>query len=215
MNAKQANVLLALLVVVLRVLLLVPRGKGKLGAFIVSSLQEQLLKAGLTDAKTAKAVNKEKRKQAKANKGHATPAIDEIKQAARQAAKDKADRARAMNAERDAKASHKAINAQIAQLITTHQENRTGGDVSFNFTDGKKIKKLLVTPHQQARLISGLLKIVKRGDAYAVIPAPIADKIAQRDPKRIINCRGSHEPELTEEEKDWYKDFEIPDDLDW
>ena len=183
----------------------------------MSSLQEQQLKAGLADAKTAKAVNKEKRKQAKANKGHGTPAVDEVKQAARQAAKEKADRARAMNAERDAKASHKAINAQIAQLITTHQEHRAGAgaDVSFNFTDGKKIKKLLVTSHQQTRLISGLLKIVKHGDAYAVIPAPIADKIAQRDANRIIDCRGSNEPELTEEEKDWYKGFEIPDDLDW
>lgn len=181
----------------------------------MSSLQEQLLKAGLTDAKAAKAVNKEKRKQAKANKGHATPAVDEIKHAARQAAKEKADRAKVMNAERDAKASQKAINAQIAQLIATHQESRATGDVSFNFTDGKKIKKLLVTPRQQARLISGLLKIVKHGDAYAVIPAPIADKIAQRDPNRVINCQSTAEPELTEEEKDWYKDFEIPDDLDW
>lgn len=181
----------------------------------MSSLQEQLLKAGLADAKKAKAVNKEKRKQAKANKGHATSGVDEIKQAARQAAKDKADRAKVMNAERDAKASHKAINAQIAQLITTHQENRATGELSFNFTDGKKIKKLMVTARQQARLVSGLLKIVKHGDAYAMIPAPIADKIAQRDPSRVINCRSSNEPALTEEEKDWYKDFEIPDDLDW
>lgn len=181
----------------------------------MSSLQEQLLKAGLADAKQAKAVNKEKRRQAKAKKGHAAAASDDVKLAVRQATKEKADRAKAMNAERDAKARHKAINAQITQLVTVHQESRTNGDVSFNFADGKKIKKLLVTSRQQARLISGLLKIVKHGDTYSLLPAPIADKIAQRDTSRVINCRGNQEPELTEEERDWYKGFEIPDDLDW
>jgi len=55
----------------------------------------------------------------------------------------------------------------------------------------------------------------KLGDAYSLIPAPIADKIAQRDPSRVIDCRRSNEPELTAEEQEWYKDFDIPDDLDW
>ena len=56
---------------------------------------------------------------------------------------------------------------------------------------------------------------MKQGDRYELVPSPIADKIAQRDAARMIDCRGSNEPELTEDEKDWYKNFEIPDDLDW
>lgn len=182
---------------------------------MVSSLQDQLLKAGLASAKEATAINKEKRKQAKARKGRNNPAVDEAKEAARQAAKHKAEHAKTMNAERDALANRKAVNAQIKQLISTHEENHSGGDISFNFTDGSKIKKLLVSARQQSRLVAGLLKIVKQGDSYALVPSPIADKIAQRDADRVINCRGNNEPELTAEEKEWYKDFEIPDDLDW
>lgn len=182
---------------------------------MAGSLQDQLLKAGLADGKKAKAMNKEKRKQAKVAKQDRGKTTDEIKEGARQAALAKAARDRELNAARDDAAQRKAINAQIRQLIEAHLEPRGRGDIDFNFTDGKKIKKLLVTARQRARLTSGLLKIVKQGDQYELVPAPIADKIAQRDADRVIDCRGDNEPELTEEEKDWYKDFEIPDDLDW
>ena len=182
---------------------------------MAGSLQDQLLKAGLADTKQAKAIQKEKRKQGKVAKEHRHEKIDEVKAAARQAAAAKAARDRSLNQERNEAAARKAINAQIKQLIEVHREARTEGSLDFNFTDGKKIKKLSVTGQQRARLISGLLKIVKSGDRYELVPAPIADKIAQRDPGRVIDCRGDNEPELTEQEKDWYKDFEIPDDLDW
>ena len=182
---------------------------------MAGSLQDQLLKAGLADSKQAKAINKEKRKQGKVAKDRRHEATDEIKAAARQAAADKAARDRSLNQARDEAAARKAINAQIKQLIHTHSEQRAGSGIDFNFTDGKKIKKILVSGQQRARLVSGLLKIVKSGDRYELVPAPIADKIAQRDAERVIDCRGENEPALTEEEKDWYKDFEIPDDLDW
>lgn len=182
---------------------------------MAGSIQDQLLKAGLADDKKAKAIKKEKRQEAKAIKGGRQVPTDDLKEAARLAALEKAARDRALNAARNESAQRKAINAQIKQLIDVHQESRSQGEIDFNFTDGKKIKKILVTERQRARLVSGLLKIVKQGDQYAVVPSPIADKIAQRDPERVIDCRGSNEPELTAEEKDWYKDFEIPDDLDW
>ncbi len=182
---------------------------------MAGSLQDQLLKAGLSDSKKAKAVNKEKRQQAKAAKSGKQPVVDELKESMRQQAAAKAARDRELNASKNEAALRKAINAQIKQLIEVHQESRDGGAVDFNFSDGKKIKKMLVHERQRSRLVSGLLKIVKQGDRYELVPSPIADKIALRDAERVIDCRGSNEPELTEEEKDWYKDFEIPDDLDW
>ena len=113
------------------------------------------------------------------------------------------------------KALRKAINAQIRQLVEMHRVDRSRGDIAFNFTDGKAIKKLYVNALQQKQLASGLLAIVKQGDQYEVLPAPIADKIAQRDPARVIDCRESDAAALTEEEQEWYKDYEIPDDLMW
>ena len=182
---------------------------------MAGSLQDQLLKSGLTDAKKAKALDKEKRKQAKAvRRGSAAP-DDEIKRAAQEAALARAERARALNAERDEAALRKSINAQIKQLINVYKEHRDSGDTDFNFSDGRHIKKIMITPKQKTKLIAGLLKIVKQGDRYELVPSPVADKIAQRDAERVIDCRGSNEPELTEEEKEWYRDYEIPDDLDW
>ena len=182
---------------------------------MAGSIQDQLVKAGLSDTKKLKAVKKEKRKQPKLAKGTRDHPTDEIKEAARQAALDKANRARELNAANNEAGHRKAINAQIKQLIAVHQEPRDHGDIHFNFTDGNKVKKILVTAPQRGKLIAGLLKIVKQGDRYELVPSPIADKIAQRDADRMIDCRGSNEPELTEDEKDWYKNFEIPDDLDW
>ena len=179
------------------------------------SLQDQLLKAGLADAQKAKSISKEKRKKDKVAKHLRSEVNSEVQAAVREAAEAKAARDKALNAEQNAAALRKAINAQIKQLIAQHRESRGAGQDAFNFTDGKKIKKLYVDAGQRRRLVAGLLKIVKQGDQYELLPAPIADKIAQRDPTRIIDCRASGEPELTTEEKEWYADFEIPDDLDW
>jgi uncharacterized protein len=48
-----------------------------------------------------------------------------------------------------------------------------------------------------------------------VLPRPVADKIADRDSGRVIVCGEIEDATLTEEERDWYQDYEIPDDLMW
>ncbi|XP_039275871.1 uncharacterized protein YaiL-like [Nilaparvata lugens] len=61
------------------------------------------------------------------------------------------------------------------------------GDIGFNFTDGNLIKKILVDKATQTQLIHGRLAIARlvvenREECeYAIIPASVADKIAQRD----------------------------------
>ena len=89
------------------------------------------------------------------------------------------------------------------------------GDIGFNFTDGKKVKKVYVNALEHKQLGAGVLAIVKQGDQYEIVPSQVADKIAERDPDRIIAKTISEEVELTQEEQDWYKDHEIPDDLMW
>lgn len=182
---------------------------------MANSLQEQLLKAGLVDKDKAKTINKTKRKEAKAAKGRGIDIVNESREAALNAAKEKAAKDRALNASLNEAAQRKAINAQIKQLIEIHSIARDKGDIAFNFTDGTKVKKIYVTPKQQNQLSCGVLSIAKQGDQYAIIPSPIADKIAQRDASRVINCRDSEAPAMTAEEEEWYKDFEIPDDLMW
>lgn len=93
------------------------------------------------------------------------------------------------------------------------------GDISFNFTDGNLIKKVLVDKTTQKQLINGRLAIARlvagadRESEYAIIPAVVADKITQRDASYIV-----FSGELTQEAKDEddpYADFVVPDDLMW
>ena len=181
---------------------------------MAGSLKDQLLKAGLTDEKKARQLDKEKRKQAKVARSSGVELVNEAREAALKARADQVEKDRALNQARDSKAQRKAINAQIKQLIETNKI-RSSGDIGFNFTDGKKVKKVYVSAMDQKQLAAGRLGIVKQGDKYEIVPWPVAEKIAERDDSRVINCSDSSEPELNEEEKDWYKDYEIPDDLMW
>jgi uncharacterized protein len=182
---------------------------------MAGSLQDQLLKAGLADAGKAKQLAKEKRKQSRVARRAGQELVDENKEAARQALAERARRDRELNQALNDKARRKAINAQIKQLIETNKLARGRGEIGFNFSDGKKVKTLYVTAMEQKQLSAGRLAIVKQGDQYEMLPRPVADKIAERDSSRVITLSAAAEVSLSEEEQDWYKDYEIPDDLMW
>lgn len=182
---------------------------------MAGSLQDQLLKSGLADGKKAKKLAKEKRKEVNVARHAGVELLDESKEAAAQARAEKVQRDRELNQALNSKAQRKAINAQIKQLIETNKLQKGQGDVGFNFSDGKKVKSLYVTALEQKQLSKGVLSIVKQGDQYEILPRQVADKIAERDPDRIINCEEHTDVVLTDEEQDWYKDYDIPDDLMW
>ena len=178
----------------------------------MASLQEQLLKAGIVDEKKAKQVNKDKRKQAKQTpKGQAQ--VDETRQQALAAKAEKAARDREINRQQQAAAEQKALAAQIKQLIDINRVDRQDGDQAYQFTDGKKIKKIYVTELMHSQLSKGLLAIAKLNEQYELVPAAVADKIKQRDPLTIVS---QNQPSAdTVDEDDPYADFQIPDDLTW
>jgi uncharacterized protein YaiL (DUF2058 family) len=93
------------------------------------------------------------------------------------------------------------------------------GNIDFNFTDNNLIKKIVVDKTTQTQLISGRLAIARlvvdgaSESQYAIIPASVADKIAQRDADSIVlNSALSQEEQ---DEDDPYADFKVPDDLMW
>lgn len=178
----------------------------------MASLQDQLLKAGLIDEKKAKKVGKEKRKAAKVQRRSGEPSVDEAKLQAQKAREEKAERDRQLNAERQAELEKRAITAQIKQLIEVNRQPKNSGDIAYNFTDGGKIKKLYVSPLLQKRLTNGQLAIVKLGEGYELVPAQVAEKIAQRDASYVVALNTRQE---TPDEDDPYADYQIPDDLMW
>ena len=178
----------------------------------MASLQDQLLKAGIVDKKKAKEIKKEQRKQAKQQpKGHAQ--VDEAKEQARLALEKKSEQDRKMNKELQAQAEKKAIQAQVIQLIKINKINRGSGEIAYQFTDEKKIKKLYVTGELQQQLIRGQIAIARLGESYELVPAPVAEKIQQRNEAAIVLLNQKDSQEVDED--DPYADYQIPDDLMW
>lgn len=178
----------------------------------MASLQDQLLQAGIVDQKKAKAIKKEKHKKAR-QQPKGTAQIDETKEQARRALAEKSNRDRQINKQQQAEAEKKAINAQIIQLIKMNRVNRQGGEIAYQFSDGKKIKKLYVTTPLQQQLIKGQLAIASLGADYELVPTAVAQKIRQRNESVIVLLNSDQTTELVED--DPYADYQIPDDLMW
>ncbi|NVK55391.1 MAG: DUF2058 domain-containing protein [Alteromonadaceae bacterium] len=182
----------------------------------MASLQDQLLKAGLADKSKAKQARADKRKKQKLKNKGAVVSEDENKLAAQQTAEAKKQRDRELNQQRQAELEKKAVVAQIKQLITVNQQPKGKGDTLLNFTDNNVVKRMYVSEAVHKLVVDARLAVVKLDDDYALIPTPVADKIAERDESVVI-----YRADLREENKqksaedDWYADYEIPDDLTW
>lgn len=176
------------------------------------SLQEQLLKAGLVDKNKAKQVHQEKAKQKKVERKTGVQSVDSSRLAAQEAQRKQAERARELNAERDAQATQKAILAQITQIVQQNRQAKGAGDIAYNFTYANKIERIYVSKDVQGHLIAGRLVIVGQQDGFELVPRVIADKIAERDPGRVVQVKKSSREV---EEDDPYAEFKIPDDLMW
>ncbi|NVE01488.1 DUF2058 domain-containing protein [Massilia sp. BJB1822] len=176
------------------------------------SLQEQLMKAGLADKKKAQKINQDKSKQRKVERQTGTQSVDETRLAAQEMQRKNAERAREMNAQRDAAANQKAIMAQIVQMVEKNRQNKGKGDIAYNFTYGTKIERIHVSAEVQAHLIAGRLAIVCLGENYELVPKVIAEKIAERDAMLVVQVKKAN----TEvDEDDPYAAYKIPDDLMW
>jgi uncharacterized protein YaiL (DUF2058 family) len=177
---------------------------------MADSLQDQLRKAGLVNEKKLK---KAKRQQhAVEMERKAQGGANTAQQEAQRARAAKAAHDRELNAQRDAAATARAIAAQVKQLIETSRQSRDGGNVAFNFVDGTRVTKILVTPTHQNHLAGGRLAIVRYGTGYELVPRQVADKIAQRDPAAVLFCNDAPAAPAAD---DPYAKYQIPDDLDW
>lgn len=182
------------------------------------SLQEQLLKAGLTDKKKVTQAKREKHKKVKQQQKHKVAEVNENKQAAEQALALKQEKDRQLNLQNKQLAEEKAVAAQIKQLIEINRQPKGKGDIVCNFTDNNIIKRMYVDQVTQSRISAGKLAIVKYAQGYEIVPMPVANKIAQRNQSAVVYradvLENKAEAEKTEED-DWYAEYDIPDDLSW
>ncbi len=178
----------------------------------MASLQEQLLKAGMVDKNKVRQVNQDKSKQKKVERRTGAETVDEARLAALELQRKNAERAREMNAQRDAAAHQKAILAQIAQMVQKNRQSKGNGDIAYHYTHGTRIERMYVSAAVQAHLMAGRLVIVVQGGGPELVPRVIADKIAERDASMVVRVNKASN---VVEEDDPYAAFQIPDDLMW
>jgi len=180
-----------------------------------NSLQDQLKKAGLVDDKKAKQLKRAKSKQEKLDRKTRNPSVDQARLELERAKSEKIERDRQLNLEKNKKAEHIALAAQIKQLVEMNIVAKEG-DQKFNFTDAGVIKHIYVSQKQIDQLSRGALSIVAQKDgqslSYVLVPMVVAEKIEQRDAQAVIF---KAQKNTSSEEDDFYADFQIPDDLTW
>jgi uncharacterized protein YaiL (DUF2058 family) len=146
---------------------------------MAGSLKDQLVKAGLVSADRARKVEREvrveqqARRRAKSPKGgggkgaaaqSAKPApLDEAKQRALEAMREKAVRDRALAQAVADKAAAKAQRAEIKQIILQNDQRvkqAKDDDVAYNFVHGKRVKRIYLPKAQRDQIVGGTLIIV-------------------------------------------------------
>lgn len=175
------------------------------------TLQEQMLKAGLVSSKKVAKVQRTAKKS-RVQAREAREAVEENK-------KSQQERDKQLSEQQKQATLAKEFKAQVKQLIEMNRISIHKGSIDFNFTDGNLIKKIAVDKPTQTQLINGRLAIARltvdgNGDShYAIIPAIVAEKIAQRDASSIVLHSALTEEQ--QDEDDPYADFKVPDDLMW
>ena len=173
----------------------------------MSSLSDQLLKAGLvTKEQVEKAAEKPKRKnkqknQSSINKKHSRSKVKAVKKQSsstreqtdlekfyQERAKTEArEKQAAIRAKKEAARIKKEINAKVNSLISANLLNDETAEIRYNFVIGTTIKYLFVTEQQQQQLMDGKLAITFLGGKRSLIPIEIAQKILELNPNKIVN----------------------------
>jgi uncharacterized protein YaiL (DUF2058 family) len=172
------------------------------------SLQEQLLKSGLTTDAKAKQIRSEKRKQQRQNNAGGE---DEARRLAQKAREEQAARDRELSLLRKEQAEQKEIAAQIKQLIDLNRKYQDDDGIAYKFSDNNKVKSVYVSEVMRDQISSGRLAIVKWGRQYEVVPADVALKIKARNESCVLVLNDRVEEKID----DAYAAYQVPDDLIW
>lgn len=177
--------------------------------------QEQLLKAGLVSKQQVNKVNQEKRKKNKQrpSKKQARAAVNENQLRAQQAAEKKAQRDRELNRKKEEQARNKAISMEINELIKRNKIKRDEKcELAYNFEHQGKVKRLYINEEMKKGILEGKIGIARIDGNYELVPKSVAEKIRERNEKRIVLFDAA--PEQVDED-DPYAEYQVPDDLTW
>ena len=178
---------------------------------VAKSLQEQLRQAGIASQKQmVKGRKAQNTKEKMQRKGIAVE--NETADRVRQRDAEILERDRLLNEQKHQAAEHRAVQAQIQQLIEMNALSDRG-DVDFRFDTNGVIKSLMVTEELRRALVRGSLAVVGKNEAMSVVPTKVAQKINERDTSWLLLMNTSSDS--IEDIDDEYAGYEVPDDLMW
>jgi uncharacterized protein YaiL (DUF2058 family) len=182
----------------------------------MSSLQEQLLKAGLSTKQKARQANTEKRRKAKKKRsGLQVEASlqEQIKQDVALSAQQKAEKDKALNEQKAKALADKELALRIEQILKHHCIKNVEGEQVYNYTQDNKVKKLFVDEKTYQALVNGRLALCGLAGESYLVTSETADKLAQLDEKVVLVLNTNAQEQLDED--DPYAEYQIPDDLMW
>ncbi len=183
----------------------------------MASLQDQLLKAGLTTKQKTRQANSDKRKKNKQKRsGVAVDASmqEQVKTELELAKQEKLARDTALNNEKKAALANKEQQLRIIQILQHHQITNINGEAEYNYTFNSKIKKLFVDEVTHKALVNGRLALCGIEEKTYLVTAETAEKVASLD-EQVILVQNTKVAEEASDEDDPYAEFQIPDDLMW
>jgi hypothetical protein len=183
----------------------------------MASLQEQLLKAGLSTKQKARQANTDNRKKNKKKRsGVAVESSlqEQIKQDRIQIQQDKVNKDNALNAKKQQMLAEKENKLRISQILSHHQITDVHGEIEYNYTVNTKVKKLYLNAVTHKALINGRLALCGQDEKSYIVTSETAAKLAELD-ANVLLLQNEKRVESTDPDEDPYADFQIPDDLMW
>ena len=183
----------------------------------MASLQEQLLKAGLTTKQKTRQANADKRKKNKQKRSgvqHEASMQEKVKQELAKAKAEKQAKDNALNEQKKQQLAEKEQRLRIEQILIHHQVKGVDGENEYNYTFDNKIKKLSLDTITHKALINGRLSLCGLDDTTYIVTRETADKIATLD-ENVVLVQNDKVVDESPDEDDPYADYQIPDDLMW
>ncbi len=183
----------------------------------MASLQDQLLKAGLTTKQKTRQANSDKRKKNKQKRSgvaHGASLQEQVKQDLVQSKENKKAKDNALNEDKKQQLAKKEQGLRIKQILEHHQLKNVAGESEYNYTFDSKIKKLSIDAQTHKALVNGRLALCGLNEVTFIVTSETAAKLAELDSKVILVQNDKVEDD-TPEEDDPYADYQIPDDLMW
>ncbi|NVK29731.1 MAG: DUF2058 domain-containing protein [Gammaproteobacteria bacterium] len=175
----------------------------------MSSLRDQLLKAGVASKQQAKKSSKAVAHQKRT--GQSTQS-DQARAAAEAALQAKRDADKAANQAQQAARLAKEIDAQARDIIRNSALPRGEGE-HYQFQFDGKVKEIGLSATLRSQIVAGQAAIACADEQFFVIPAKAAEKVAERRAE-LIAIHFDKASDAVDED-DPYADYQIPDDLMW